>query len=150
MEIKAEQKFLLISPRKIRPVVDLIKKMKPEEAVERLVFINKRGAVPLAKVIKQAIANARQKSLENSVLSFKEIQINEGPRLKRGRPVSRGRWHPVKRRMSHIRVVLTTQLKSQNSNVKTERAKEQEKTELKKDDKKGGEAGRGTLGASSE
>src|SRR3990170_5358140 len=52
--------------------------------------------------------NAKVKNISADLLKFKEIQINEGPRLKRGRPVSRGRWHPHKRRMSHIRVVLQT------------------------------------------
>ncbi len=108
MEIIASQKYLLLSPRKIRPVVELIKKMTPLEAVERLPFIAKKASEPLAKVIKQALANARVKGLADSDLTFKEIQIGEGPRLKRGRPVSRGQWHPVKKRMSHIRVVLET------------------------------------------
>jgi large subunit ribosomal protein L22 len=106
MDIIASQKYLLLSPRKIRPVVALIKKLSPVEAVERLPFIAKKASEPLAKVIKQALANARNKGLADSDLTFKEIQIGEGPRLKRGRPVSRGQWHPIKKRMSHIRVVL--------------------------------------------
>jgi large subunit ribosomal protein L22 len=108
MEIIASQKYLLLSPRKIRPVVALIKKMTPLEAIERLPFVAKKASEPLAKVIKQALANARVKGLADSDLTFKEIQIGEGPRLKRGRPVSRGQWHPIKKRMSHIRVVLET------------------------------------------
>lgn len=108
MEIIASQKYLLLSPRKIRPVVRLIKKLTPVEAVERLPFVGKKASEPLAKVIKQALANARNKGLADSDLIFKEIQIGEGPRLKRGRPVSRGQWHPIKKRMSHIRIVLET------------------------------------------
>lgn len=106
MEIIASQKFLLLSPRKIRPVVLLIKKMRPVEAVNKLPFVGKKAAEPLAKVIKQALANAKVKGLSEDDLYFKEIQIGEGPRLKRGRAVSRGQWHPIKKRMSHIRVVL--------------------------------------------
>lgn len=71
-------------------------------------FLRKRGSEVLLKVIKSALSNAKQKGLSDDVLLFKEIQIGEGPRLKRGRAASRGRWHPYKRRMSHIRVVLTT------------------------------------------
>ena len=119
MEIVASQKYLLLSPRKIRPVVELIKKMTPLEAVEKLPFIAKRASEPLAKVIKQALANARNKGLADSDLTFKEIQIGEGPRLKRGRPVSRGQWHPIKKRMSHIRVVLETKSEPKKE-VKTE------------------------------
>lgn len=106
MDIKAEQKFLRMSPRKVRLVVDLIKKMKPMVAIETLPMLGKRAAEPLAKVIKQAVANAKEKGVDAVDLVFKEIQVGEGPVLKRGRPVSRGRWHPIKKRMSHIRVIL--------------------------------------------
>jgi len=91
MEIKSEQKHLIISPRKLRPIVDVIKK---------------RGSDLLLKVIKSAVANALQKGVSITELKFKEIQIGEGPRLKRGQPVSRGRWHPIKKRMSHIKIIL--------------------------------------------
>jgi large subunit ribosomal protein L22 len=119
MDIKAEQKYLLLSPRKIRPVANLIKKLTPQAAVEKLPFVEKKASEPLIKVIKQAMANARNKGISESDLVFKEIQIGEGPRLKRGRPVSRGRWHPIKKRMSHIRVVLSTR-KSEIQSTKSE------------------------------
>ena len=108
MEITSTQKFIRLSPRKVRPVVALIKKMTPSKAVEILPFVGKRSAMPLAKVIKTAIANAAQRGIGSEDLVFKEIQIGEGPRLKRGQPVSRGRFHPIKKRMSHIRVTLMT------------------------------------------
>lgn len=109
MEFKAEQKFILISPRKLRPVADVIRKVSPVTALQVLPNTGKRGAEPLGKVIKAALANAKQKGVGEGDLAFKEIMISEGPRLKRGQPVSRGMWHPIKKRMSHIRVVLTTQ-----------------------------------------
>lgn len=96
-----------MSPRKVRLVADLIKKMKPTDAVEKLPFVQKRAGEAVAKVIKSAIANAKAQGVGEMELVFKEIQIGEGPRLKRGRAASRGRWHPFKRRMSHIRVVLS-------------------------------------------
>ena len=108
MEFKSEQKHLIISPRKVRPVVDVIKKMTPVKALESLPFIKKRASEYLIKVIKSALANASQKGTDANNLVFKEIQIGEGPRLKRGQPVSRGRWHPIKKRMSHIKVILMT------------------------------------------
>lgn len=111
-EFKATQKYLLMSPRKVRLVVGVIRKMKPAEAVEKLPFVQKRAAGDLGKVIKSAIAAAKAQGISDTDLVFKEIQIGEGPRLKRGKPVSRGMWHPFKRRMSHIRVVLTTVEKS--------------------------------------
>jgi len=107
-EFKAIQRYLLMSPRKIRQVVSIIKKMKPAEAVEKLPFVQKRAAKDLAKVIKNAIASAKIQGISEEDLVFKEIQVGEGPRLKRGIPVSRGRWHPIKKKMAHIRVILTT------------------------------------------
>ncbi len=106
MEFKSEQKYLILSPRKIRPVVEVIKKMTPIKALEKLPFIKKRASEFILKVIKSALANASQKGVNAEDLIFKEIQIGEGPRLKRGQPVSRGRWHPIKKRMSHIKVIL--------------------------------------------
>lgn len=117
-EYKATQKFLIMSPRKLRLVVALIKKMKPMDAIEKLPFATRRAAGDLAKVIKSAVADAKQQGVSDTDLVFKEIQIGEGPRLKRGRAASRGRWHPFKKRMSHIRVVLTTNTKSETLNSK--------------------------------
>lgn len=119
----ATQKYLLESPRKLRLVVALVKKMKPAEAVEKLPFVQKRAAGNLAKVIKSAMANAMAQGVSETDLVIKEIQIGEGPRLKRGRAASRGMWHPFKKRMAHIRVVLTT--------VKKVEAKVEEKAEVK-------------------
>ena len=129
MEYRATQKFLLMSPKKIRFVVRAIKGMKPTDAVERLPYVSKRSAEPLAKVIKAAIANAKMQGAKEDDLIFKEIQIGEGPRLKRGRPRSRGLFHPYKKRMSHIRVVLTV------------KEKEVKKEEKKEEAKKGGKNG---------
>jgi len=107
-EFKATQKYLLMSPRKIRLVVGIIKKMKPAEAIEKLPFVQKRAGAELAKVIKSAMTSAKNAGVSETDLVFKEIQIGEGPRLKRGRAASRGMWHPFKRRMSHIRVILAS------------------------------------------
>ncbi|MBI4153536.1 50S ribosomal protein L22 [Candidatus Woesebacteria bacterium] len=108
MEFIATQKFLLMSPKKIRPIASVARKLAPARAIEVLPFTGKKAALTIVKVIKTAIANANQKGISPDELTFKEIRVSEGPRLKRGRPVSRGRWHPYRRRMSHIRVVLET------------------------------------------
>ncbi len=133
MEYISEQKYLIISPRKLRPIVEIIKKLKPSQALEKVSFIKKRGSEYLYKVIKSAIANAYQKGSSAEKLIFKEIQIMEGPRLKRGRPVSRGRWHPIKKRMSHIRVVLI----EQNSKLQMSNAKLKQQDKVTKTKKKG-------------
>ena len=138
MEAVATQKYLIMSPRKIRLVADVARDMKPREALEKLPLTGKRAAEPLAKVIKAALTNAKNKGMDEANLIFKEIQIGEGPRLKRGRPVSRGRWHPYQKKMSHIRVVLTVKnpepkaLKAEQvSKPKTEEVKKKNRKEKK-------------------
>jgi len=78
-------------------------------------YADKRAAEPLRKVIGSAIGNAINLKLDPENLIFKEIQINEGPRLKRWRAGARGRAKPFKRRMSHIRVVLMTKPEAQST-----------------------------------
>jgi large subunit ribosomal protein L22 len=136
MDIKAEQKYLLASPRKMREMARLIKKLKPALAAESLPLVSKNVSGPLRKVILQALANAKDKGISEADLVFKEVQIGDGPRLKRGRPVSRGQWHPIKKRMSHIRVVLTS-FKTETKNFKSKKDVEVEnkKLQIKKGEK---------------
>jgi len=121
MDIIATQKYLITSPKKLREVASVAKKLSPARALEILPFIGKRAAGPLSKVIKSAIANAKVKGEAEGDLVFKEIQISEGPRLKRWRAGAHGRAKPFKKRMSHIRVVLTSasrELSSKDKEVK--------------------------------
>jgi len=105
----------------------MIKGLSPTKAVEVLPHVGKKAAEPLAKVIKAAIANAKDRSISEGDLVFKEIQISEGPRLKRGRAVGRGRWNPYQRPMSHIRVVLTSK---EPKAISEARSKLEEKSSL--------------------
>jgi large subunit ribosomal protein L22 len=110
------QKFIRMSPKKIRVVVAAIKGMTPEKAVEVLPYVHKRAAEPLMKTIKSAIANAKMQGAKGEELIFKEIQIGEGPRLKRGMAAPKGRYHPILKRMSHIRIVVTTREEKKGKN----------------------------------
>lgn len=123
MDIKSVQKYAIKSPRKLREVCPLIKNLNPMDAVDRLPFIKNTGSEIIRKVIMAAIASARQKGVSDKDLKFKEIQINEGPRLKRFRAGSRGRAKPYVKRMSHIRVILTT--KPEVKNLQTTAKKEE-------------------------
>lgn len=109
MIIKAEKKFIKIAPRKLRLIADMVRKMSIEKAMAILPHLNKRGAKPFLKVIQTAVANAKQAGFGDDVLSFESVQISDGPKLKRFRPVSKGRAHSYMRRMSHIRIELKTQ-----------------------------------------
>jgi len=125
MLIKATQKYIRITPRKIRLVVDRVKHLRPKQAIEELSFIRKRAALPLTKVIKQAMANAiKNANVSEDSLQFENITIGGGPILKRWRAVSRGRAHPIKKRTSHITVILKseeTQVKDQKKEGKWDR-----------------------------
>jgi large subunit ribosomal protein L22 len=123
MDFKSVQKYAIKSPRKLREVTPLIKNLSPVDAVDRLPFIKNTGSEIIRKVIMAAIAQARQKGVGDKDLKFKELQINEGPRLKRFHAGSRGRAKPYVKRMSHIRVVLTT--KPEAKNLQTTAKKEE-------------------------
>src|SRR3989344_1299398 len=107
MQVTAIAKNIRVSPQKARLEVSEIKKMLPGDAVKMLDFTNKGAAKPLKKVVMSAIANAtNNNNLDEKSLTFKEIQVGHGLTFKRYRPISRGRVHDIKKRTSHIRVVL--------------------------------------------
>jgi len=127
---------MLTSPQKLREVVYMIKNLSPVNAVDRLPFTHKKAAEELGKVIKSAVANAKQMGAQESELVFKAIEINEGPRLKRFRAGSRGRAKPYARRMSHIRVVVETKPLPKVESVKTTEEVQSSKGKVQNDKSK--------------
>lgn len=109
MEFITIQKNISSSPRKLRLVADMVRKMDPYAALDVLQFTTNGAARPLAKAIKTVIANGGSKE----GLSFKSIEINEGLKAKRYRvgTAGRGRGRPYKKRMAHIKIVLTDEVK---------------------------------------
>ncbi len=103
----ATQKYVQMTPRKLRLMADVARKMTPEAVIELLPYSKRRSADPIVKTVMTAIANARQAGADTSKLVFHQIEISQGPALARGIAVSRGQWHPLKKRMSHVRIVLT-------------------------------------------
>lgn len=148
MEIKSTQKYFLASPKKLREVSVMIKKLSPTKALEVLPFIQKRAAVVIAKVIKTAIANAKQKNISPDNLMIKEVQINEGPRLKRWRAGARGRAKPYQRKMSHIRVVLAVidEKSKKEKKVSDKKASKKSKSDIKTKKVSGKLPGKSKLG----
>lgn len=132
MDIIAEAKYIRMGPRKVRGVVDAVKHLAPNIALLHLGAMPRRAAAPIAKVLKSALANATNNAkIAQESLSIKSIVVSGGPALKRWRPVSRGRAHPYKKRMSHIRIVLTDNapMKSEKLKVKSEKKGEKNGTE---------------------
>ena len=115
MEFISTQKYIRISPRKLREVADMVKPMSPIDAQQVLEVLGRSGAAPLKNALHTAVANASQAGVNPTDLKIKEIQIGDAPRLKRGRAGARGMWKPIKKRLSHIRIVLLQTPKPQKT-----------------------------------
>ncbi|MDO8551586.1 MAG: 50S ribosomal protein L22 [bacterium] len=107
MEITARTKYLRTSPRKLRLVADAIRGLPVSHAQTYLASLNKRASSPLSKTIKSAVSNAMNNvGLSEGSLKIKKIEIDGGPIYKRMQPVSRGQAHSIKKRTSHITIIL--------------------------------------------
>jgi len=107
MEATATLRFVRISPRKARLVVDLIRGKKIEEAQTILRMANKASARTVRKVLDSALANAGQTGvIDTGSLFVKRAFVDQGTSMKRFRPAPMGRAHRYRRRTSHITVVL--------------------------------------------
>ena len=111
-QARAVQKYIRRSPRKLRLVADAVRGMRIDKALSTLKFMNKAGALDVEKVIRSAFGNLRDKfdevAFEESEIILKTIMVDEGPTLKRIQPAPQGRAHPIRKRMSHITVVVST------------------------------------------
>lgn len=107
MAYEAKHRFARISPRKVRPMADLIRGKFADEALNILRYQPNRGARLLEKVLKSALANAEDRRAPNlSDLVVVDVRVDGGPMTKRMRPRARGMAHVIKKRMSHIRVAV--------------------------------------------
>lgn len=106
--VTAYQKFIRQSPRKMRMVADLVRGLPLTQAIHQLTLANQKASTAIKKVVLQAKANAINNAelVENS-LKVQKIIIEEGPTYKRWNPVSRGRAHPILKRTSHIKVIVS-------------------------------------------
>ena len=108
MEAIAIAKGVRIAPRKARLVIDLIRNKDVAEADRILANINKEAARLIRKVLVSAVANAENnKGLDKKNLIVKQAYINEGKTMKRMRFGSRGHVDPIKKRTSHITIVVS-------------------------------------------
>ncbi|MBZ9572038.1 50S ribosomal protein L22 [Patescibacteria group bacterium] len=107
MPVTVKLRYLRIAPRKVRLVADLIRKKKVEEAQTVLNFVTKKAALPLLKLLKSAIANAKNNfGLEGTNLYISKITVDEGSKLKRWRSRARGRASEIQKKTSHVTIVL--------------------------------------------
>lgn len=107
MEVKAHLKDARVGAQKARLVADLVRGKSADEAIRTLTFLNKKSAVMLKKLIESAIANADyKKTIDLDRLYVKSVWVDEGPVMKRWRPRAQGRAFGVRKRTSHMNVVL--------------------------------------------
>ncbi len=108
METKAVEKYIRISPRKIRYVVDMIKSKPIEGAIAILSLAPKEAAFVVKKAIQSAVANATENNkMKEEDLFISRILVNEGPTLKRFRPRAKGRAARIRKRTSHLSVYVS-------------------------------------------
>jgi large subunit ribosomal protein L22 len=108
MEVKVKLSNFRAAPRKARHVVDLVRGKDVQEAVSILSFTINKSALPVLKLLNSAITAAKNDfKLEENNLFISKITVDEGPKLKRWHPMSRGRAYPIIKRTSHIALVLS-------------------------------------------
>ncbi|HIJ58355.1 MAG: 50S ribosomal protein L22 [Deltaproteobacteria bacterium] len=107
MEIRAKARFMRISPQKIRLIMGQVRGKKVEEALNLLSFAPQRGARILKKLLDSAVANAQQNAdMDVDSLYISKVYADEGPTLKRWRPRAQGRATRIRKRTSHLTVIL--------------------------------------------
>lgn len=107
MPYQASHRYATVTPRKARPIADLVRGMNASRALEFLKHNPRRASGLFRTVIASALANAGQAQGVNlSKLVIREIYAGEGPLIKRGRPVARGRFHRIMKKTSHLHVIL--------------------------------------------
>ena len=109
MEARAKARYVRVTPRKARRVVDLIRGMPADEAQAVLAFAPQSASGPVGKVLASASANAGggDRRSDRGALRVSRAWVDEGPMLKRFRPRAQGRAYRVNKRTSHITVIVS-------------------------------------------
>lgn len=142
MSITAKLRYLRIAPRKVRLVADLIRGKRAEEAKNILNFTIKKAALPILKLLKSGLANAKNDfQLEEGNLYIQKLLVDEGPKHKRWIARARGKADEIQKKTSHITIILeeivkkpkeTKEIKEIGKTEKAERAKKVSKIEKAK------------------
>jgi large subunit ribosomal protein L22 len=107
MEVRAVVKYLRMSPQKARLAVNLVRGTKVEDAIAILKLTDKSSARAVSKVLQSALANAENTgNMDVDSLYVKKAFVDQGPTLKRMRPRAQGRANVIRKRSSHITIVL--------------------------------------------
>ncbi len=114
MEARAVRRYIPGSPRKMRRVVNVVRGRSVSEALSILHFLPQAATRPVSLAIRSAVHNLihmnPEERFDEDTLFIKEVRVDEGPMLKRFRPAARGRAHRIKKRMSHLTVIVRTEV----------------------------------------
>lgn len=119
MKFEATAKYLRTSTRKMRLVADAIRNLSVARALAQLAAMPKAAAGDLKKVLESAVANAKGRNSAIADLSIEKIEVMGGPSMKRWHAASRGMAHPFKKRMTHVRIVVSDE-HTKDTNVQKE------------------------------
>src|SRR6266853_2603814 len=115
MEARAMARFVRVTPRKARRVVDLIRGLPADEAQAALAFAPQSASDPVGKVLASAIANAEHaQQVDAGSLVVSRAWVDEGPTLKRFRPRAQGRGYRINKHTCHITVIVSDKLRAGN------------------------------------
>ena len=107
MSVTAKLRHLRIAPRKVRLVADLIRGKRVEEAQNILNFTIKKSVLPILKLLRSAVANAKNSfQLDEANLYISKILVDEGPKYKRWRARARGSAGQIQKKTSHVTIIL--------------------------------------------
>jgi large subunit ribosomal protein L22 len=128
MEVRSILRYAKISPFKVREVTRAIQGLPVSAALDLLAFTPKKAAGLINKTLKSAVANAENNAnLKVDGLVVKEAVVGEGPTMKRMMPRARGSGSRILKRTSHIRIVLTDEIKIENREARKARLKQEAK-----------------------
>jgi len=108
LEAKAVERYIRISPRKIRYIVDMVKSKPIEDVIDILSLTPKKAAAIVKKAVESAVANATENhEMKEEDLFISKMVVNEGPVLKRFKPRARGRATRIRKRTAHLSVYVS-------------------------------------------
>lgn len=108
MDVKVKLNNLRTAPRKVRQVIDLVRGKKAVEAQSILLFTTNKSARSVLKLLNSALASAKNdRHMDEANLFISKITVDEGVKIKRWHPMSRGRAYPIMKRSSHVALTLS-------------------------------------------
>lgn len=106
-QVKVQLNYLHVAPRKVRLIANTLKKLSVQEAEAQLLIRPQRANKPLLKLLRSAVANAKNNNqIKSEELMVADVIVNEGPMLKRFLPRAQGRATPIHKKMSHVTLIL--------------------------------------------